>query len=149
MADFDVVENRFVGPGGALPVPADDEVTRKIAMLIEGECAQSGPKRAAERFGFSRQRYFQLRAAYAQMGARGLVNQPPGPKRNYRRTQELVCQAIRHRFLDPDASSEVIAQKLRQTGFPISKRSVDRIFAEYGLQKKTLPVSARPPGQSD
>jgi len=36
------------------------------------------------------------------------------------------------------------AQKLRQAGLRISKRSVDRIFAEFGLQKKTLPVPARP-----
>ena len=65
------------------------------------------------------------------------------PKRNYRRSKEVVCQAIRHRFLDPDASSDVIAQKLRQCGLQISKRSVDRIFAECGLQKKTLQVPAR------
>ena len=37
---------------------------------------------------------------------------------------------------------DVIAQKLQQTGFRISVRSVDRIFEEYGLQKKTLQVPA-------
>jgi transposase len=144
MADFDVHTSRFVGPSGWLGVSSEDEVTRKLAMLIEGECGPGGPKRAAERFGFSRQRYFQLRAAFRQKGARGLVNGRRGPKRNYRRSKEVVCQAIRHRFLDPDASSDVIAQKLRQCGLPISKRSVYRIFAEYGLQKKTLSVPARP-----
>jgi len=149
MADFDVRTNRFVGAGGSLPVPADDDVTRKLAMLIEGECAGAGPKHAAERFGFSRPRYFQLRAAFHQHGVRGLVRRPRGPQRNYRRSKEVVCQAIRHRFLDPDASSDVIAQKLRQCGFPISKRSVDRIFADYGLQKKTLSVSARPRTRGD
>ena len=51
---------------------------------------------------------------------------------------------IRHRFLDPDASAEVIAQKLRQTGFAISTRSVQRVIDEYGLQKKTLPMSPSP-----
>ena len=47
---------------------------------------------------------------------------------------------IRHRFLDPEASTEVIAQKLRQSNFRISKRTVDRVIAQFGLQKKTLSV---------
>lgn len=144
MADFDLRMRRFVGPGGALVVPLDDEATFKLAMLIEGECTRAGPKAAAERFGFSRQRYFQLRAAYLERGCLGLHNEHPGPKTTYRRSREAVCQAIRHRLLDPDASSAVIAQKLRQCGIRISKRSVDRIFADFGLQKKTLSVPARP-----
>jgi hypothetical protein len=45
---------------------------------------------------------------------------------------------IRHRFLDPDASAEVIAQKLRQCEWPISTRSVERVIEQFGLQKKTL-----------
>jgi hypothetical protein len=45
---------------------------------------------------------------------------------------------IRYRFLDPDCSVDVVAQKLRQQGHPISTRSVERIVADYGLQKKTL-----------
>jgi hypothetical protein len=64
-----------------------------------------------------------------------------GPKTNYRRTGEVERQVIRHRFLDPLASAEVIAQKLRQTGFAISRRSVARVIADYGLQKKTLSMS--------
>jgi hypothetical protein len=45
---------------------------------------------------------------------------------------------IRHRFLDPEASAQVIGQKLRQAGQPISTRSVERVLEDYGLQKKTL-----------
>ena len=47
-------------------------------------------------------------------------------------------QVLRYRFLDPDSSPEVIAQKLRQREFPISDRSVSRIIADYGIQKKKL-----------
>jgi hypothetical protein len=140
MIEFDVPNRSLVGPGGSLLVLSDDEVTIKLAMLIEGECGELGPTQAAAKFGFSRQRYFQLRSAFYEQGAFGLISAKRGPKTNYRRTNELVCQAIRHRFLDPEASSEVIAQKLRQCGFKISKRSVDRIFAEFGLQKKTLQM---------
>ena len=39
--------------------------------------------------------------------------------------------------VDPDASAEVLAQKLTQDGYTISIRSVQRVIAQYGLQKKT------------
>jgi hypothetical protein len=139
----EIKAHEIVGPGGRLAIRTDDEIARKLAMLMAGECERVGPALAARAFGYSRQRYFQLRAIYEQEGALGLRSDKRGPKRNYRRTNEVVCQVIRHRFLDPDASSEVVAQKLRQDGVPISKRSVDRVFFEYGLQKKTLSVSAR------
>ena len=74
---------------------------------------------------------------------RGLQGHKPGPKRNYVRTNEVVRQVIRHRFLDPDATIDIIAQKLRQSGFPVSVRSVVRVIEEYGLQKKTVSL---PPG---
>jgi transposase len=139
---FDQKQNALVGSGGYLSVLNDDEITIKLAMLIEGECEGFGPLRAAKRFGFSKQRYFQIRSAFQEQGAQGLISKVRGPKRNYRRTSEVVRQVIRHRFLDPDASAEVIAQKLRQTGFVISIRSVERVIAEYGLQKKTPPMSS-------
>ena len=120
-----------------LAVPSNDELTHKLLMLIEGECEGLGPSQAAKKFGFSKQRYFQLRTAYHERGAMALQSQKRGPKTNYRRTPEAVRQVIRHRFLDSDASSEVIAQKLCQSGWRIGIRSVERILADYGLQKKT------------
>ena len=149
MIQFSIADSRFAGPGGTLPILEDDEVSRKLAMLIEGEWSEDGPAQAAAKFGFCRQRYFQLRVAFMLKGALGLLSQKRGPKTHYRRTEELVCQVIRHRFLDGDASTEVIAQKLRQCGFPISKRSVDRVIAQFGLQKKTLPVSPGSPRPTD
>lgn len=137
MVQFNVRQHALVGEAGKLVVPADDEVTRKLAMLIEGECEGLGPIAAAEKFGFSKQRYFQLREILLEQGASALLSQKRGPKSNYRRTDELVRQVIRHRFLDPDATVEVIAQKLRQAGFEISTRSVERVIEGFGLQKKT------------
>jgi len=125
---------------GSLPISENDEITKKLAMLIEGECGSDGIDHAAAKFGFSRQRYFQIRSLFLQNGGQALLSSRRGPKSNYRRTQELVCQVIRHRFLDPEASTEVIAQKLRQCSFRISKRTVDRVIAQFGLQKKTLSV---------
>jgi hypothetical protein len=136
MALFDTTTNVLVGPSGALAVPRTDEVTRKLAMLIEGECDSLGPTEAARKFGFSKQRYFQLRQAFLQRGAAALQSQKRGPKTSYRRPGEVVRQVIRLRFLDPDASAEVVAQKLQQCGWPTSVRSVHRVIAEFGLHKK-------------
>ena len=141
MTQFDLEKQALVGPGGLLSVRAEDEITRKLAMLMEGECEGLGPIRAAEKFGFSKQRYFQLRAAFAEQGAQALQSHKRGPKTHYRRTAEVVRQVIRHRFLDSDASAEVVAQKLCQNGWEISIRSVQRVIEEFGLQKKTLSIS--------
>ena len=131
------------GPGGSLSLPKSDPIIPKLAMLFEGECEGLGPNAAAKKFGYSRQRYFQLRDAFRADGSLALMNQKRGPKTNYRRTDQVVQQVVRYRFLDPDASPEIIAQKLRQTGFPVSQRSVQRVLAEFGLQKKTPPVQTR------
>ena len=139
---FDVQTMAIVGDHGSLAVVEGDEVSRKLAMLIEGECEGVGPVKAANKYGLTKQRYFQLRDAYQKDGAIALLSKPRGPKTNYRRTDELQRQVIRHRFLDPDASADVIGQKLRQTGFVISTRSVERVIAHYGLQNKTLPMSS-------
>lgn len=129
------------GVRGTLEVLENDEITFKFAMLFEGECEGVGPTAAANKFGYSKQRYFQLLRAFREEGAIGLKSNKRGPKTNYRRTEEIIRQVIRHRFLDPDASAQVIAQKLVQGGWPISIRSVERVIAEYGLQKKTTHVS--------
>ena len=155
MAQFDVKKRLVTGSHGQLEIPKDDEIVEKFLMLLEGECEGLGPIQAAEKFGFSKQRYFQIRTAFAKQGTQALQSRKRGPKTHYRRTAELERQVIRHRFLDPNASPQVIAQKLVQGGFKISIRSVERVLAEYGLQKKTPQVptarkrrSRRGPDQS-
>ena len=37
MAQFDLENRALVGAGGLLAVRPDDEITRKLSMLIEGE----------------------------------------------------------------------------------------------------------------
>jgi transposase len=143
MLKFDGKTFWLQGSEGSLVVPAADEITLKLAMLYEGECEGLGAAAAAGKFGYSKQRYYQLLQAYSEKGALALLNQQRGPKSNYRRSDEVVRQIIRHRFLDPDASAQVIAQKLQQAGRQISIRSVHRVFEEYGLQKKTLGLSPR------
>jgi transposase len=141
---FDVSTRRFVGPAGELIVPAGDELTPRLAMIAEGECDGLGAAGAAEKYGLTRQRYYQVLNQFKKHGALALQTQKRGPKTNYVRTDEVERQVIRHRFLDPDASVDIIAQKLRQAGFLISTRSVERVIEKYGLQKKTPSLPPRP-----
>lgn len=142
-------EKRFlVGAHGRIQIKDDDEITLKIGMLFEGECEGLGAAKAAEKYGYTRQRYHQLFQQFKSQGAKALKSNKRGPKGNYRRTEEVVRQIIRYRFLDPKISAEVITQKLVQCGFSIAVRSVKRVISEYGLQKKTPFMSARKsPGQ--
>jgi transposase len=140
---YQLEERRIVGPTGSLLVPNGDEVTPRLLMLMEGQCEGLGPMRAAQKYGLSRQRYYQVQKQFQENGILALFSQKRGPKSNSVRTDEVERQVIRHRFLDPDASVDIIAQKLRQAGFEISTRSVERTIEKYGLQKKTPSL---PPG---
>jgi transposase len=133
---FVVPEHRIVGSAGELIIQADDEVTRRLMMILEAECEGLGAARAAAKYGLSRQRYYQLLGRFQEHGAMALQTQKPGPKSNYVRTDEVVRRIIRHRFLDSDASVDTIAQDLRQGGFIVSTRSVDRVIEEFGLQQR-------------
>ena len=141
---FNLPEHRVVGPAGELFVPPDDEITPRLLMLVEGQCHGLGAAQAAAKYGLSKQRYYQLLTPFRQQGAAALQLQKRGPKTHYVRTDEVERQVIRHRFLDPEASVDVIAQKLRQVGFAISTRSVERVIEKYGLPKKTPSLPARP-----
>jgi hypothetical protein len=46
---------------------------------------------------------------FKQHGAQALLSAKRDPKGNCRRSAEVVRQVIRHRFLDPQISQEVIA----------------------------------------
>ncbi len=134
------------GAKGSIPLKEDDKIILKIAMLFEGECEGKGKAKTAEKFGYTRQRYYQLLKQFLENGAEGLKKQKTGPKSNYVRTEETVREIIRYRFFDPKISAEVIAQRLRQSGHPISVRSVERVITEYGLQKKTPYLQAAETG---
>src|SRR6516225_7515765 len=129
---FELPQRRIVGPLGELFVPPDDEAAERFLMLIEGQCEGLGGPAAALKYGLSRPRYYQLLKRFHDGGTPALRLQKRGPRGPSVRTEEVVRQVIRHRFLDPDASADVIAQKLRQTGFPVSTRSVGRVIEQFG-----------------
>jgi len=118
-------------------IDEDDSLCKKLAMLIEGHCT-IGVQAAIKKYGYTEQRYYQLLKKYQEVGALALFDKKPGSNKQPVRTKEVQNQIIRNRFLDPFASADVIAQKLKQTGYKISKRSVERTITEFGLQKKRM-----------
>lgn len=125
------------GPTGSLLIDSSDKLSLKLAMLFEGTCLSNHPTEIASKYGFTKQRYYQILNDFNTGGSAAIMERKKGPKTNYVRTENIVNQILRHKFLDPDSSAEVIAQKITQAGIKISTRSVERTITEYGLQKKT------------
>ena len=111
-----------------------DSLSVKLSMLIEGHCT-IGVHEAIKKYGYTEQRYYQLLDKYQKDGSQGLIDKKTGSDKKPVRTKELVNQIIRLRFLDPFAGAEVLAQKLAQSGYKVSKRSVERTITEFGLKK--------------
>ncbi|MHB1688527.1 MAG: helix-turn-helix domain-containing protein [Ignavibacteriaceae bacterium] len=123
--------------GKDFTIEGKDNHCKKIAMLIEGHCT-IGVKEAIKKYGFTEQRYYQLLKKYEAGGSEALRDKKRGSDKKPVRTKQTLNQIIRLRFLDPFASVGVIAQKLNQIGYNVSRRSVERTITEYGLQKKLI-----------
>lgn len=125
-----------------LNIKEEDVMSLKIMMLVEGIYGL-GVKHSINKYRYTEQRYYQLLKAFKKLGSAALIDKKRGPKHKSRRTEKIVQQIIRYRFLDPDASAAVIAQKLNQTKMGISLRSVERTIQDYGLQKKTSSTKSK------
>jgi transposase len=130
------------GPEGTMQIDPSDKLAVKLAMVFEGSCLSKHPTKVAAKYGYSKQRYYQILSKFKEGGSAALKEMKKGPKENRVRTEVIVNQILRHKFLDPDSPAEVIAQKITQAGHKISTRSVERTITEYGLQKKTLFVKS-------
>jgi len=75
MIKIDGDQRFLMGPKGSIQLADNDEITMKIAMLFEGECEGLGASKAAEKFGYTRQRYHQLLQEFKIRGAEALKNQ--------------------------------------------------------------------------
>ena len=130
------------GPAGSFTIKSEDNLTKKLAMMIEVKCLGVKVKDVVKKYGITRSRYYQIKNTFESGGSNALIEKKRGPKSNYVRTETINNQIIRYRFLDPKISPEVIVQKLQQTGYNISIRSVERTITELGLQKKNTPFKS-------
>jgi hypothetical protein len=118
-----------------LNISTSDVVSLKFMMLVEGVYGK-GVKHSIEKYDYTEQRYYQVLKDFRREGSQALIEKKRGPKQASVRIETVVQQIIRYRFLDPESSPKVIAQKLQQTGFSVSIRSVERTIQEFGLSKK-------------
>ena len=122
----------------SIDISTNDPLAWKMAMLLEAAFSKgtSSIEDIATKYGYTREYFYQVLQKFKEHGSEGLRNKSPGPKKNYKRTEVVTKQILRQRFLDPQANCGVIAQKLKQVGYDVSQRSVERTIHEYGLQKK-------------
>jgi transposase len=131
------------GITGRLEINFNDKLARKLGMLFEVNCLGKSPQAVAERYGYTKQRYYQILDSFRKGGSEGIKEKKTGPVKNRILTETVTNQIIRYRFLDPESTIDVIVQKLRQNGIKVSKRSVERVITKHGLQKKTPFVKSR------
>ena len=112
-----------------------DTLTQKLLMLVEGIYGL-GVKHSIKKYDYTEQRYYQLYNSFKEFGSDGLLDKKRGPHNKSKRTEIVIQQIIRLKFLDPQSSSTVISQKLNQMGYTVSIRSVERTITQYGLLKK-------------
>lgn len=78
--DFIYIE----GPVGKLAIQAQDKLAKKMGMLFEVKCLGKIPEKVAQKYGYTKQRYYQLLDAYQNEGMNGIMNKKPGPKNKIR-----------------------------------------------------------------
>jgi transposase len=127
--------NEIRGPGGRLPLRADDEAALDLAMLIEGETSGAPLDAVLERFGRSRSTYYEKLRRFREGGLEGLRAHPPGPRTAWRRPLEVVRFIVTSRLRDPDRPAAAIADELSRNGHPVSVRSVERTLSQFGLTR--------------
>jgi len=73
---FDPDAHQLTGPAGSLPIASTDELARRFLMLVEGQCLQDPVGAVAQKYGYCRQRYYQILEAFQEGG---LPSSRPGP----------------------------------------------------------------------
>ena len=128
--------------GKDFTIDKNDKLGIKMAMLFEAHCTL-GVQQAIIKYGYTEQRYYQLLKIYSEGSSEDLRDKKRGSDKRPVRDKEVTNQIIRERYLDTEASAEVISQKLKQNGYSVSVRSVERTITEYGLQKKLINLTLK------
>lgn len=126
------------GPGGALPLRAEDAAVVDLVMLIDGETSGRALDDVLAQFGRSRSTYYEKLRRFRESGLEGLLSRPPGPRTSWRRPLEVVRFIVTTRLRHPDRSASAIAEELGREGHAVSVRSVERTLTQFGL---TRPVA--------
>ncbi len=132
------------GPGGVLPLRAEDEPALDLVMLIDGETSGKPLDDVLRQYGRSRSTYYEKLRRFREAGLAGLLARPPGPRSPWRRPLEVVRFIVTARIRNPDRSASAIADDLARLGHLVSVRSVERTLTQFGLTRPVRRVAARP-----
>jgi DNA invertase Pin-like site-specific DNA recombinase len=88
----------LVGSKGTIDLNVDDEIILKFSMLFEGECEGFGASLSAKKFGYTRQRYYQLLQKLQNEGIEALKSKKTGPQTNYRAYAQTIHSLILQGF---------------------------------------------------
>jgi transposase len=110
-----------------------DKVQVKYEMLrahaVEGQSVVS----VAEAFGFSRETYYTVLAAFEAYGVPGLADGKPGRPGLWKLTDEAVAWVIALHRRQPRLSGRQIAERLaEELGIDVSRRTIERLLGAGG-----------------
>jgi transposase len=136
---------QITGPGGALPLLAQDEAALDLAMLIAGETSGRSLDDVLAEFGRSRSTYYEKLRRFLDLGVEGLIPRPPGPRSAWRRPLEVVRFIVTTRLRHPDRGAPAIVEELKRLGHCVSTRSVERTLTQFGLTRPATRASPAAP----
>ncbi len=132
-----VASDRVIGPGGELPLRTDDPLVRNFLLLLLGEVGGNTARDSLSIFGYrSRATYYEKLKRYLKGGMAALLPERPGPRRKWRRSDEVVRAIVALKYHHPELAPEKLAEILRERGLSVSPRSVQRTLSEFGLVQK-------------
>ncbi len=134
------------GPGGVLPLRAEDEPALDLIMLVDGETSGRPLDDVLRQYGRSRSTYYEKLRRFRDGGLEGLLLRPPGPRSPWRRPLEVVRFIVTTRLRNPERSASVIADDLTRLGHAVSVRSVERTLTQFGLTRRVHRASPPPEG---
>lgn len=88
-------------------------------------------KEAAERFGFSRPVFYEVKTKYEEKGLIGLIPAKPGPKGPSKCTKEIIDFVQKALSEEPDLSlDDLIIEVTRKFGVKLHQRTIERGIAQ-------------------
>jgi transposase len=110
-----------------------DKVQVKYEMLrahaVEGDSVVS----VAEEFGFSRETYYAVLAAFEAYGVPGLADGKPGRPGLWKLTDEAVAWVAAQHRREPQLSGRQIAERLgNEFGIQVHRRTIERLLGTAG-----------------
>lgn len=116
---------------------ARDLVQVKYEMLRRARREGKAVTEVAERFGLSRQTFYEAERKLEETGLAGLVPKRPGPKGPHKLTEEVMAAVEAQRGDEPEVSSEALARYVEEHfGVSVHPRSIERALVRREKKRR-------------